>query len=68
MATTTVATIVTSAAGRSRRTRRTQNEPRLISPVSTRSVSSNDVMRKPESVKNAETPRNPPRSQSIPAW
>ena len=45
------------AAGMSRRKRRTQKALRSTEPVAARSANSNDVMRKPESVKKVETPR-----------
>jgi len=54
------------AAGSKRRNRRAQKARRRMRPVAVASVSSRVVMRKPDSVKNVLTPRNPPRAQPKP--
>jgi hypothetical protein len=59
---------VSIAAGSSRRARRAQNAGRSIRPVSCRSRNSSVVIRKPDSVKNSDTPRNPPIATGHPAW
>jgi hypothetical protein len=48
---------VTAEAGNNRRSRRAQNAVRRMRPVPTRSEISSDVIRKPDSVKNVDTPR-----------
>jgi len=58
----------TSSAGSRRRARRAQNPGRLMRPFRPHSVSSSDVMRKPDSTKNASTPRNPPGAHPAPKW
>jgi hypothetical protein len=57
MADSEIAANVTAEAGNNRRTRRDQNRLSAMRPVARRSVTSNDVMRKPDSVKNVDTPR-----------
>jgi hypothetical protein len=65
---TTTATSTTSSAGSSRRARRAQNARSRIRPVPARSASSSDVIRKPDSTKNASTPRNPLGRNASPPW
>jgi hypothetical protein len=48
---------VTAEAGNSRRSRRAQKAVSRMRPVPTRSEISSDVIRKPDSVKNVDTPR-----------
>jgi len=64
----TVPSSMASSAGISRRARRTQNRRKSIRPVRDRSVSSNEVIRNPDSTKNVSTPRNAPPSPETPAW
>ena len=67
-----VMTTTTSEAGASRRIRLLQKCRRSLPPVRVRSLSSSEVIRNPLSVKNSDTPRNPPRTASMPeaasAW
>jgi hypothetical protein len=60
--------MVTTAAGRRRRARRSQKRAGERRPVAPHSPRANVVMRKPERVKNVETPRNPPRAAPKPWW
>ena len=55
-----------TTAGSRRRNRRAQNANKSIRSVDSTSVSSSDVIRKPESAKNRSTPKNPPGN--LPAW
>ena len=58
----------TSAAGSSRRARADQKRRSEIRPFWWFSTRSSEVMRKPDSVKNVETPRKPPFAQPNPPW
>jgi hypothetical protein len=58
----------TNAAGNRRRARRDQKWRRSTRPVESRSTSSSVVIRNPESVKNALTPRKPPRAHAYWEW
>ena len=48
--------------------RRDQKARSFTAPAAASSVSSSVVIRKPESVKNKSTPRNPPRIPGVPKW
>ena len=61
-------TRATSAAGSSRRARADQKRRSEIRPFWWFSTRSSEVMRKPDSVKKVETPRNPPFAQPNPPW
>ncbi len=67
-ATTTTSATATSAAGISRRARRSQNAANRIRPWLRKSASSSRVIRKPERVKNSETPRKPPLAHENEPW
>ena len=65
---TKMSAIAATAAGMSRRNRRTQNSPRAILPSRACSASRSEVIKKPDRVKNVETPRNPPDAQANSPW
>ncbi len=57
-----------SDAGMRRRYRRNQNRRRSMRPSALNSQISSIVIRNPDTVKNVDTPRNPPRAHPNPAW